>query len=211
MKVDEIAARLDAGIAQLAGERTPATWAIRVEAYRLLSSGVPVKVEDVALASGHDITDVERCLHGSADLTEDGKVEALMGLSLRPTQHRMKVGDTQLYTWCALDLLFIPPTLEVTAEIESPSPTSGEVIRAVVTPNGIEDIDPEGAVVSVVPIRSDADEIRGAFCNFVHFFLSDTEAASWRGSNPEGWILPAAEAFQLGTRFAERLSGDCCG
>lgn len=211
MHIELIADRLNEGLGALAGDRTPEAWSIRTAAYRLLTEGEPVKVEDIARASGLGVEDVQRCLRGSSDITDDGRVEATMGLSLRPTQHRIKIGETQLYTWCALDLLFIPPTLGVTADVESPSPTSGQFVRAVVAPSGIGELDPEDAVVSVVPIRSDSDEIRGAFCNFVHFFASDGDAAPWVESHPEGWVLPAKEAFQLGIRFVDRLGGDCCG
>jgi len=65
--------------------------------------------------------------------------------------------------------------------------------------------------VSVVPIRPEGSEIRDAFCNFVHFFSSEADAGSWRHDNLDGWVLPATEASKLGTRFIDRLGGDCCG
>lgn len=211
MRLDLIADCLDEGMRDLAGERTPETWAIRVAAYRLLRKGEPVALEDIARESGHDLVDVRGCLQGSSDLGEDGRVEAVMGLSLRPTQHRIVIEGVQLYTWCALDLLFIPPTLGVTAQIESVSPASDTTIRAVVTPQGIEEVDPAEAVVSVVPLRSDADEIRGSFCNFVHFFASEDESLQWQEEHPDGWVLPATDAYELGTLFVDRMGGDCCG
>lgn len=210
-QLNVIADRLVDGMGDLAGERTPETWDIRLAAWRLLSKGEPVTVKAIAQQAGRDLTEVQRCLHGGSDVTVDGRVEAVMGLSLRPTQHRIMIEGVQLYTWCALDLLFIPPTLGVTAQIQSVSPVSATTIRAVVTPQGIEEVDPPEAVVSLVPVRSDADEIRGSFCNFVHFFSSEADAGSWRHDNPDGWVLPAPEAFKLGTRFIDRLGGDCCG
>lgn len=210
-RLDAIADRLLDGMGGLAGERTSETWGIRLAAWRLLSKGEPVAVEAIAREAARDVTEVRRCLRGSSDVTEDGRIAAVMGLSLRPTRHRIGIGDTQLYTWCALDLLFIPPTLGITAEIESTSPSSGATVRAVVTPKGIEQVDPVTAVVSVVPIRTEGSEIRGALCNFVHFFSSEADAGSWRHDNPDGWVLPATEAFELGTRFIDRLGGDCCG
>lgn len=210
MQLQQIADRLNAGMAGVAGERTPETWAIRVAAYRLLSQGEPATIEDIAKASAHEVAEVKRCLEGSSDLTDDGRVDAIMGLTLRPTQHRIKLGETQLYTWCALDLLFIPSCLAATAKIESASPASGAPVRAVVTPHGIHDVDPEEAVLSVVPIQSDRHDIRSAFCNFVHFFTSRADAARWQATHRDGWLLPAADAFNLGTRFVESLAGDCC-
>lgn len=210
-QLDAIADRLADGMGELAGERTPETWDIRLAAWRLLSKGEPVAVEAIAQQAGRDGTEVQRCLHGSSDVTVDGRIDAVMGLSLRPTQHRIRIEGKQLYTWCALDLLFIPLALGVTAEIESTSPASGESVCALVTPNGVEHIDPTTAVVSVVPIRLGSSEIRGAFCNFVHFFSSEGDASSWRADNPDGWVLPATYAFQLGTRLIDKLGSDCCG
>lgn len=210
-QLDAIAGRLADGMGELAGERTPETWDIRLAAWRLLSKGEPVAVEVIAQQAGRDVTEVQRCLQRSADVTVDGRIDAVMGLSLRPTQHRIRIEGKQLYTWCALDLLFIPLALGVTAEIESTSPASGESVRALVTPNGVEHIDPTTAVVSVVPIRLGSSEIRVAFCNFVHFFSSLDDARAWAEEHPSGWVLPARDAFQLGTRFIDKLGGDCCG
>jgi len=137
-QLDVIADRLVDGMGDLAGERTPETWDIRLAAWRLLSKGEPVTVKAIAQQAGRDVTEVQRCLHGSSDVTVDGRIEAVMGLSLRPTQHGIRIAGQQLYTWCALDLLFIPPVLGVTAEIESTSPASGDNVRAVVTPRGVE-------------------------------------------------------------------------
>lgn len=53
-----------------------------------------------------------------------------------------------LYTWCAWDALIYPPILDRTAEVESTCPASGETIRLTVTPDGVESIDPSGAVLS---------------------------------------------------------------
>ncbi len=208
MKLDSIADQLSEGVGQLSGYRAPDAWGIRDAAYRLLSKGEPVALRDIAAAANRDIAEVKRCLQGSSDVT-DGYVEAAMGLTLRPTKHRLRINGVDLYTWCALDLLFIPPTLDATAEIESTSPSSGDTIRAVVTPRGIDQVDPAQAVVSVVPIGG-GDEIREAFCHFVHFFSSEDDAKGWEGEHPEGWVLPAQEAFELGIRFVSRLGGHCC-
>ncbi len=71
-------------------------------------------------------------------------------LTARPTAHRVEVGDKELYAWCALDTLFIPGLLGEAAEVESRCPVSGESVRVSVTPDGVEDFSPPGAVVSVV-------------------------------------------------------------
>lgn len=211
MEVEQIATRLNDSIESVIGRPTAETWNVRRAAYRLLAQGEPVTLAQIADAAGTDVAQVERCLQGSSDIADDGRIRGAMGLSLRPTQHHMRIGGTQLYTWCALDLLFIPRALEATAEIESKSPASGEVIRAVVTPHGIHSLDPQEAVVSVIQMRSGHDEVRSAFCNHVHFFSSEIDAASWQNDHPEGWVLAASSAFDLAARFIDHLAGDCCG
>lgn len=114
MKLEAIAEQLTQGVAQLSGYRTPDAWAIRDAAYRLLSKGRPVAISEIAAAANRDVADVERSLLGSSDITDDGHVEGVMGLTLRPTKHRLRMDGVDLYTWCALDLLssrqrFRPP------------------------------------------------------------------------------------------------------
>lgn len=211
MELEQIATRLNDSIEGVIGRPSAATWNVRRAAYRLLAEGEPVTLAQIADAAGSDVTQVEDCLHGSSDIADDGRVRGAMGLSLRPTQHQMRIDGTQLYTWCALDLLFIPRALDASAEIESTSPASGEVVRAVVTPRGIHALDPQEAVVSVIQMRAGHDEVRSAFCNHVHFFTSDIDAAGWQHDHPEGWVLPASSAFDLAARFVDRLAADCCG
>lgn len=210
MRLDVMAERLIAGVGELVGERTPETWGIRIAAWRLLSRGEPVSPQAVADEADRDVAEVLGCLKGSSDTTREGLIDAAMGLSLRPTQHRMRIGSRDLYTWCALDLLLIPPALGLAARVESVSPESGATIRAVVTPDGVDETEPAEAVVSVVPVRGDQREIRGAFCNFVHFFSSPEDARSWQGEHPEGWVLAAHDAFELGSHLIGGISGDCC-
>ena len=71
-------------------------------------------------------------------------------LTARQTEHRVQVGDQQLYAWCALDTLFIPGLLGEEAEVESVCAVSGETIRMTVAPEGVRALSPPEAVVSVV-------------------------------------------------------------
>ncbi len=71
-------------------------------------------------------------------------------LTALETPHRIEVGGKELYAWCALDTLFIPGLLGETAEVESKCPVSGETVRLTVTPEGVQEICPTDAVLSVV-------------------------------------------------------------
>ena len=71
-------------------------------------------------------------------------------LTVRQTAHRLQVGGKELYAWCALDTLFIPGLLGEDAEVVSTCPLSGEPVRIIVAPDGVQDFSPADAAVSIV-------------------------------------------------------------
>jgi alkylmercury lyase len=117
-----------------------------------------------------------------------------------PTPHRFEVGGHMLYTWCALDTLMYPVILKLPARVASPCPVTGEPILLSVTPEGIGQLSPPGAVASlVIPQQAEAcRDVRGAFCNQVHFFSSREMASTWLEQRPTALLLSTDEAFHLG-------------
>jgi alkylmercury lyase len=73
-----------------------------------------------------------------------------------------------------------------------------------VTPNGVDQIEPPEAVVSLVTPNATAD-IRRAFCDYVNFFSSNEAASPWLSTHPGATTLPVREAYQLGKRLAESV------
>ena len=96
------------------------------------------------------------------------------------------------------------------ALVSSPCPITGDTIRLTVTPVGIDQLEPASAVVSIVVPEDEAAccDVRGAFCNHVHFFSSAHAAAQWRAKNPGARILSVQEAYQLGNAMAQRRYGE---
>ncbi len=71
-------------------------------------------------------------------------------LTTRRTPHRFLVGGRDLYTWCALDALFLPGLLDQTALVRSTCPVTGADIRLTVAPDRVEECAPPGTVLTVV-------------------------------------------------------------
>ena len=118
---------------------------------------------------------------------------------MRPTPHRFTLAGEQLYTWCALDTLIFPTLLERAASVESVSPTSGEPIRVTIDPvAGVTSVEPATAVVSLVN-PDQITSIRSSFCNQVHYFTSDEDAAGWLAEHPRAEVVPVAVAYRIGT------------
>ena len=75
--------------------------------------------------------------------------------------------------------------LQQPAIVESESPLSKEKIRVTVSPEGVQEVSPAGAVMSTVVIDTDraelstATDIQMSFCCNVHFFACQTEVEQW--------------------------------
>ena len=103
--------------------------AIAVQIMRLLANGRPVSPEqlgEVCSLQQEDTVEIVRQFQtmGLAELDEKGKIVGMV-LSLRPTAHRFHINGRELFTWCAVDTLFLPALLQQEADVESNCPTTG--------------------------------------------------------------------------------------
>ncbi len=79
--------------------------------------------------------------------------------------------------------------LQQPAIVESESPLSKEKIRVTVSPEGVQEVSPAGAVMSIVVIDTDRAELSTAtdiqmnFCCNVHFFACRTEVEQWAANS----------------------------
>jgi alkylmercury lyase len=91
--------------------------------------------------------------------------------------------------------------LDKPAGVQSKSPCGGPV-KLIVTPTGVEHLEPEDAQVSF--LMPDAAEIQKdivtTFCHFVHFFPSRSAGDAWAAQHPGTFILSLAEAHAIGLR-----------
>jgi alkylmercury lyase len=95
----------------------------------------------------------------------------------------------------AADALLFPVMLKHIAQIESLDPVSGDKIRVTVTPDGVQKVEPETAVVSWVN-SVDPSNITGSVCHYVYFFSSSETASRWVVEHPGKMFYPVIDAFQ---------------
>ncbi|KXJ50659.1 MAG: hypothetical protein AXW12_18040 [Thalassospira sp. Nap_22] len=170
-----------------------------------LAHGRPVTPKEIAEVTGRPREKIAVLLPKlpNVELDDAGNLVGL-GLTLKPTPHSFKLEEQTLYTWCALDALMFPKLLGKMATIESPCKGTDQPVRVVITPDGIEKVEPPSAVVSIVT-SSNKNDIRSSFCCNVHFFQSDRCASNWLAQHPNAKILPISEAYELGASLAENL------
>ena len=177
-----------------------------VRLMRELAHGHPVPrrrvdriIADIRIAP----EDAHKLLREVTERDADNNVVGIMGLSLNDTPHRFYVNGARMSTWCAGDALFLPPVLDRTASVESVSPVSREKVRLTVSPQGVEEVDPAGAVLSIVIVDPDdadmgsVEAIWGTFCHHLFFFASREEAERWAAGRDEIEILSVEEAYEL--------------
>ncbi len=212
-RVDDLITGLDEAFAQtivLEGLQS-----VMAPLLRLLARGRPVAVEELASVTGRSVRAVRRAIAAlpNAELDEQGRVVGY-GITMRPTPHRFVVDGQHVHTWCALDTLMFPAVLGKTAQVESPCRGTGTPVRLSVGPGAVTRVDPPDSVVSIVT-PSNVTAIRSAFCNHVHFFVSERAAAGWLADNPAGSVLAVADAYELGrrlaiARFTHAAGASCC-
>ena len=197
--LDEIGKALACGLRGEIGLQKPE---FPAHLLRLLAEGRPVSPEQLASALDVSSDDITAALGSLPNLEVDGNgnVVGAFGLTLNPTPHHFQVGGHELYTWCALDALFLPAVLGQAARVESACAVTGENIRLTVMPDGVDSLEPAGALVSIViPQASEACcSVRGAFCNQVHFISSGEAASEWLAANQGAIVLSVDEAHKLG-------------
>jgi alkylmercury lyase len=175
-------------------------------AYPLLARGHPVFVEELSAYAGVALGSVTRTLErhpGLAHLDLAGRIEGFLGLSLKPTSHRLEIGGRSLYAWCAWDALFIPRLVGVNARVTSTCPISGVEIALTATPDGIQDVRPDATAMSFSSsgCEDDPGGVIGAACHEIHFLASREAAERWIDTHPHAQTLALREAWQLAWLF----------
>jgi alkylmercury lyase len=141
--------------------------------YRLLAEGLPVSRQQLASALNLPVDVIKETLAQWLGVYYDGeeRVTGYWGLALPKMAHRFLIGGKTLYAWCAWDTLFIPELLGQTVRVESNCPKTSRKIQLTVAPQGVSDLDPLGAVMSLLTpgSRQGSRECGGEFLSLRAF------------------------------------------
>lgn len=112
----------DAGLSQ------PVARAVRSIAghgFQALWAGQSVTLTELLGEDGAALTEATEHLRrrGRIELSTDGHLLAVHGLSLRPTPHQIEHDIGVINTWCALDAIGIPAALGIDARARTTCPT----------------------------------------------------------------------------------------
>jgi len=166
---------------------------------QFLGEGTSVSPEQLATATHHTREEIEAFIQ-STDLVVDhgGSID------LSPDPHLVHLEKKTLTVACALDALLFPMLIERSARVISTCPATAKEIRLTVTPRRIEDLDPEGAVLSLrLPgEKTNACNARETICTYGHFFADRVRASTWPALHSEAVLLSVEDAAHLAYELA---------
>ena len=212
-RLSEFAASLFRTVSPNALPKNMAAAAVRI--MRMLAKGRPLSLQQISHACEIPIEQAGQVVQhfrelGLAELDASGAVVGMI-VSLQPTIHRLRVNDVDLFAWCAIDTLFLPPVLGRPAEVQSVCCGRGARVHLNVAPDGVQNLNPASAVVSIVApgctpgisaqCGPELVGSQGAFCGNVLFFSSPAAASPWLSRHPGAVILPVAEAFEFARKI----------
>jgi len=179
-----------------------------LEVYRQFARGEPVLRFSLAEALDvptHDVDELLghpnlRCL---TYMDNNGQIIGFGGLAVREMPHRFRIDGRTVYTWCALDSLFLPGILDLEAEVDSPAPGGTVRVHLKVAPDGVKEVQPRSAVMSFLlpsahTFQGDVLKAMTTFCHYIFFFPNRENAAAWARSHPDTTVISVSEAFELG-------------
>jgi len=179
---------------------------VTIKTIQALAKGKPVSLAQLANIWDMPLEQVQAILEQAE---ENGRVEIngrgdLVGavLSLNPTQHQISMDNKRIYAWCAYDAMYAPGVVGKPAQIFSKDPVTKKTIQISITPTGVETVQPESAVVSVVgaggDMRAGPESSR---CTHMLFFESRESAEQWKQDLTGVYILTVEEVFELSKEF----------
>jgi alkylmercury lyase len=182
--------------------------------YRLLGEGLPV--HRTALAKWLSLSPVQMDTllndlpRSTIDFDAAGAITAYGGLSLIPANHRFKIGNKELHTWCVFDALFLPEILDKSATASTRCPATGMTIEIEMTPGEIISSRPSKPVMSIVAPDSAAccENLRSAFCNHINLFVDDRAFRDWAVDRTDVAYVSLEEAHELALQRNRYRYGD---
>jgi len=179
---------------------------VTVKTMQSLAKGNPISPAQLADIWEMPLEQVRAILdqaetNGQVEIDAQGNLVGAV-LSLNPTHHQVLMGNKLLYAWCAYDAIYASGVVGKPAQIVSKDPVTGEMIRVSMTPTGVETVQPENAVVSVVSTGADMGTgPESSRCTQMHFFGSRESAEQWKQNLVGIYIFTVEEVFKVVKEF----------
>lgn len=178
--------------------------------FPLLADGRPISPTLLAEITHKDAADVEQELErGYTGRDLKGNVIELFGVMHSPTLHRIQLGQVCLFSCCALVAHMVPLLLDRPAIIESVDPVSHRLVRLQVSSSGVQSIEPQQAVGTLVVTRQEQvlNDVRSAFCIHVCYFPDERTAEEFIAADPRRYVVGIQQFHEAARKLTSALWG----
>lgn len=179
---------------------------------RALAGGHPVAADALAARTGQSPDAASAFIDRLPGVYRDNRdrVIGFWGLTVaHMPPHRYRLGDRDLFTWCAWDPFILTPLLGRRAEVASVDAHTGEAVGCHIADGHVTDLSHPGLALSfTLPDRGWTEDVIASFCHFIHLFASEDSARDWTATRPGTFVLPLGEAARLGEAWRHRVLPD---
>jgi len=183
--------------AELAEPVARAVRRIAVFGFRALWSGRSVTLIELLGEDGTALTEATEHLRlrGRIELSADGQLIAVHGLSLRPTPHQIEHDNGVINTWCALDAIGIPAALRIDARATTRCPTCQRPLAVRLSAGNPQPL--PGAVLWYPEVS--CGHLIEDFCSGANLFCTTDHLEQWTGERcGVGAVMTIAEVAEVG-------------
>lgn len=176
--------------------------ALQAAGFAALLEGAPVTAAELGRAATIGVERAEaardRLLARETLLaTEDGRIDGIAGLSLRPTRHELELDGTSIHTWCAFDSVGIPAAFEADATARTDCGHCGAAIEVRFEAGLTGDTEHSGWMPELDP---DETALITNFCSKADLFCSRAHLDDWyeASGRPNGDPCSMGELLEMG-------------
>ena len=183
-----------------------------LQLYQQLAKGKAISVTELAKLWSLTETHTKELLDSWTGVAfdQDQAIKGFWGVDTEATSHCFYLNDTQLYTWCAWDLLFMPHIYKQTIKASTVCPISGQTIQLSISEQGIETVSPAGAMITFIEPELSAlkANVTQSFCQYIFFVASEAEGEQWKSKQENGFLMSMHDGFELGKKIIQTIFKD---
>lgn len=182
--------------------------------FPLLAEGRPVPLEALAFSGRHCLNELHsQLVLAGAEFDDAGSVVGLGGIALAGGSHNVVMGDTFLFTCCAVTAHTVSILLGRPAVIRSRDPVSGQNIKLSVAPETVKDSEPAASVATFIPldVPQNLPGLSGRFCNYVRYFESARTAGAYDFGGRSFLLLNPLQVHQAAKLWVQLIWGERAG
>jgi hypothetical protein len=170
---------------------------IAVLGFQALWSGQSVTLTELLGDDGAALSEAREhlLLRGRIELSTDGHLIAVHGLSRRPTPHQIEHDNGVINTWCALDAIGVPAALGIDAWARTKCPTCQRPLAVRLSAGNPQPL--PGAVLWYPEVA--CGHLIEDFCSGANLFCTIEHLERWTGgSHGAGSVMTIAEVAEVG-------------